>query len=36
MLCKKGFSTDDYNKKYHEVIVTTHENIEELLIVFVI
>ena len=33
--CKKGFSTNNDNKK-SEVIVTTQKNIEELLIVFVI
>ena len=34
--CKKGFSTDDSNKKYHkvEIIVTILENIEVLLMVF--
>ena len=28
-ICKKGFSTDDDNKKYHKIrdIVTTQENI---------
>ena len=39
-ICKKWFSTDDDNKKSEiiksEIIVTTLENIEELLIVFVI
>ena len=34
-ICKKGLSTDDDNKK-SKIIVTTQENIEELLIVFVI
>ena len=33
--CKKGFSTNNDNKK-SEVIVTTQKNIEKLLIVFVI
>ena len=38
-ICKKGFSTDDDdNKKYHKVRdqFTTQENIEELLMIFVI
>ena len=37
-ICKKGFSIDDDNQKYHKIrdIVTTQENIEELLIAFVI
>ena len=36
-ICKKGFSTDDDNKRYHKArdIVIIMENIEELLIVFV-
>ena len=37
--CKKRFSTDDDNIKRitkSEIIVTTQENIEELLITFVI
>ena len=34
--CKKGFSTDDSNNKYHklEIIVTILENIEVLLMIF--
>ena len=37
-ICKKGCSIDDDNKKYHKIrdIVTTQENIEKLLIAFVI
>ena len=38
-ICKKVFSTDDdNNKKYHKVRdqFTTQENIEELLMIFVI
>ena len=33
-ICKKGFSTDDSNKKYHKIIVTILENIEVLLMLF--
>ena len=37
-ICKKGFSTDDDNKKYHKVRddVIILKNIEELLMIFVI
>ena len=39
VICKKGFSTYDDNKKYHykksEIIDITLENVEELLIIFV-
>ena len=35
-ICKKRFSTDDDNKKIKSEIVIIEENIEELLLVFVI
>ena len=36
-ICKKGFSTDDSNKKYHKVRYHCHilENIEVLLMISV-
>ena len=35
-ICKKEFSTVDDNKKHHKVRVNTQENIQELLMIFVI
>ena len=37
-VCEKGFSTDDDNKKYikSDIIVIILENIEELLMIFLI
>ena len=37
-ICKKGFSNDDHNKKIKklEIIVSTLENIEEMLMMFAI